>query len=37
MYRAVAAPSNLDSFYHAFDVGKDSKWYRPEKERIKIW
>ncbi len=37
MYRAVAAPSNLASFYKAFDVGTDSKWYRQEKERIKIW
>ncbi len=37
MYRAVAAPSNLASFYQAFDVGADSKWFRPEKQRIKIW
>ena len=37
MYRAVAAPSNLASFYKAFEVGNDSKWFRPEKLRIKIW
>ena len=37
MYRAIAAPSNLASFYQAFDVGSNSKWFRPEKERIKIW
>jgi predicted metalloendopeptidase len=37
MYRAVAAPSNLSSFYRAFDIGTGSKWYRSEKERIKIW
>ena len=37
MYRAVAAPSNLASFYRAFEIGTGSKWYRPEKERIKIW
>ena len=37
MYRAVAAPSNLASFYQAFDVSAESKWFRPEKERIKIW
>lgn len=37
MYRAVAAPSNMDSFYHAFEIIKDSKWYRNEPERIKIW
>ena len=37
MYRAVAAPSNLDKFYQAFDVEPGSKWYRSENERIKIW
>ncbi len=37
MYRAVAAPSNMDSFYHAFEIIKDSRWYRNEPERIKIW
>lgn len=37
MYRAVAAPSNLDSFYHAFQILPDSPWYRNEQERIKIW
>ncbi|MEO6109192.1 MAG: M13 family metallopeptidase, partial [Cyclobacteriaceae bacterium] len=37
MYRAVAAPSNMDSFYHAFEIKKDSKWHRNEQERIKIW
>lgn len=37
MYRAVAAPSNLDSFYKAFDISQASPWYRKEEERIKIW
>jgi putative endopeptidase len=37
MYRAVAAPSNMNSFYHAFEIIEDSKWYRKEPERIKIW
>lgn len=37
MYRAVAAPSNMDSFYHAFQVIPGSKWFRHLEERIKIW
>lgn len=37
MYRAVAAPSNMDSFYHAFEIIEDSKWHRKEQARIKIW
>jgi len=37
MYRAVAAPSNMDSFYHAFQIKEGSKWHRNEDERIKIW
>lgn len=37
MYRAVAAPSNMDSFYHAFQIMEGSKWHRKEQERIKIW
>jgi len=37
LYRAVAAPSNMDSFYHAFDIIPGSKWYRNQAERIKIW
>lgn len=37
MYRAVAAPSNMDSFYHAFEIINGSKWHRNERERIKIW
>jgi len=37
MYRAVAAPSNMDSFYHAFEIIPDSKWHRNHQERIKIW
>jgi predicted metalloendopeptidase len=37
LYRAVAAPSNMASFYNAFELLPGSKWYRPEEERIKIW
>lgn len=37
LYRAVAAPSNLDAFYYAFDVIPGSKWYRAPEHRIKIW
>lgn len=37
MYRAVAAPSNLDHFYGAFEILPDSPWYRKTEERIKIW
>ncbi|MDQ3016481.1 MAG: M13 family metallopeptidase, partial [Bacteroidota bacterium] len=37
LFRAVAAPSNMDSFYVAFDIESDSPWYRSEEERIKIW
>lgn len=37
MYRAVAAPSNLEGFYQAFGIKADSKWYRSKQERIKIW
>ncbi len=37
MYRAVAAPSNLDSFYNAFEIYANSPWYRKKEERIKIW
>ncbi|HEY3385221.1 MAG TPA: M13 family metallopeptidase [Saprospiraceae bacterium] len=36
-YRAVAAPSNLQQFYNAFGITPGSRWYREEKERIKIW
>lgn len=36
-YRAVAAPSNLERFYHAFTIQPGSRWYRAEQERIKIW
>ena len=37
MYRAVAAPSNLDHFYGAFEILPGSPWYRKAEERIKIW
>jgi putative endopeptidase len=36
-YRAVAAPSNLDSFYMAFGEDPNSPWYRKTEDRIKIW
>lgn len=36
-YRAVAAPSNMQQFYQAFEIVPGSVWYREEKERIKIW
>ena len=36
-YRAVAAPSNMQEFYRAFEINPGSIWYREEKERIKIW
>jgi len=36
-YRAIAAPSNMDSFYTAFGEKPASPWYRKEEERIKIW
>ena len=37
MYRAIAAPSNLDSFYSAFEIYPHSPWYRKEDQRIRIW
>jgi len=37
MYRAVAAPSNLESFYNAFAISPESPWYRSKEERIEIW
>ncbi len=37
LYRAVAAPSNMQSFYDAFEIMPESKWYRNQEERIKIW
>ena len=37
MYRAVAAPSNLESFYNAFAISPNSPWYRSKEERIEIW
>jgi predicted metalloendopeptidase len=37
LYRAVAAPSNLDSFYDAFNIHQDSPWFRKHEDRIKIW
>jgi putative endopeptidase len=37
LYRAVAAPSNMDSFYRSFDVLPESKWYRAAENRIRIW
>lgn len=37
MYRAVAAPSNLESFYNAFAISPTSPWYRSKEERIEIW
>ena len=36
-YRAIAAPSNLDKFYQAFDIHRDSPIFRREDERIRIW
>lgn len=36
-YRAIAAPSNLDSFYQAFTVNSKSPWFRPKEDRIRIW
>jgi putative endopeptidase len=36
-YRAVAAPSNINSFYDAFNIHPDSPWFRKQEERIKIW
>jgi predicted metalloendopeptidase len=37
LYRAVAAPSNINSFYDAFNINQQSKWYRRPVDRIKIW
>ena len=37
LYRAVAAPSNMDMFYSAFALTPGSKWYRQPADRIKIW
>lgn len=37
LYRAVAAPSNMDIFYSAFELTPGSKWYRQPADRIKIW
>ncbi len=37
LYRAIAAPSNMESFYKAFDILIESKWFRTKEDRIKIW
>lgn len=37
MYRAVAAPSNMNSFYDAFNIDPESPWYRRQEDRIEIW
>ena len=37
MYRCNAPISNMDSWYHAFDIKPGDKMYKPESERIKIW
>ncbi|HJW29629.1 MAG TPA: M13 family metallopeptidase, partial [Saprospiraceae bacterium] len=37
MYRAIAAPSNMVSFYNAFRVTEQSPWFRKEEDRIAIW
>ncbi|HZV70528.1 MAG TPA: M13 family metallopeptidase [Saprospiraceae bacterium] len=37
LYRAVAAPSNINTFYNAFNIHPDSPWYRKQEDRIKIW
>ncbi|MEP6645517.1 MAG: M13 family metallopeptidase [Saprospiraceae bacterium] len=36
-YRAVAAPSNINNFYDAFNIHPNSPWYRSQNERLKIW
>lgn len=36
-YRAIAAPSNMNSFYSAFGEQKASPWFRKIEDRIKIW
>lgn len=36
-YRAVAAPSNMSTFYSAFGEKTSSPWYRNKENRIKIW
>jgi putative endopeptidase len=37
LYRAVAAPSNINTFYDAFNIHPQSPWYRSQEDRIKIW
>jgi predicted metalloendopeptidase len=37
LYRAVAAPSNLNSFYDAFEINPESTWFRRHEDRIEIW
>ena len=37
MYRAFAAPSNMESFYEAFGLNENDKLYRPDSLRVKIW
>ncbi|MGB3080195.1 MAG: M13 family metallopeptidase [Saprospiraceae bacterium] len=37
LYRAVAAPSNINTFYDAFNIHPQSQWYRKQEDRIKIW
>ncbi len=37
LYRAVAAPSNINSFYDAFNINPQSPWFRRHEDRIKIW
>jgi len=36
-YRAIGAPSNMDSWYKAFNIQPGDKLYKKPEERIKIW
>lgn len=37
MYRAIAPQSNMESFYHAFNVKENDALYRPVEKRVYIW
>lgn len=37
MIRAFGPLVNVDAFYEAFDITKDSELYRPAEQRVRIW
>ena len=37
MIRAIGPLVNIDAFYEAFNITKDSKLYKPADQRVRIW